>query len=61
MHRRKSVKVVFAAVASLALLVPATAGAKLSTTTQKAVEKVGKDAYTFGYAPVYMNLSLIHI
>ncbi len=58
MHRRKSVKVVFAAVASLALLVPATAGAKLSTTTQKAVEKVGKDAYTFGYAPVYMNTSV---
>lgn len=58
MSQLKASKVLFATVAATALLVPATANAKLSTTTQKAVEKVGKDAYTFGYAPVYMNTSI---
>lgn len=58
MSQLKASKIVFATVAACALLAPATAGAKLSATTQKAVEKVGKDAYTFGYAPVYMNTSV---
>ena len=50
---RRMLLVLFTAMAVLA--VPATASASLSTAQKKAIQKVGSDAYLFGYAPVYMQ------
>ena len=38
-----------------AAAVPATASAALTSSQKKAIEKVGANAYTYGYAPVYMD------
>ncbi|MCX6394080.1 MAG: DUF1254 domain-containing protein [Solirubrobacterales bacterium] len=50
---RRMLLVLFTAMAVLA--VPTTASASLSTTQKKAIQKVGSDAYMYGYAPVYMQ------
>ena len=51
-------RVLAATAAALSLAVPVTASASLTATQKKAIQKVGADAYTYGYAPVYMKRNM---
>lgn len=57
MTRSMLFRTLLAAGAAVAVTVPATASA-LTTTQKKAIQKVGADAYTYGYAPVYMKRNM---
>ena len=54
---RRSIRanLLLALAAMVILAVPTTASASLSSAQKKAIQKVGSDAYIYGYAPVYMS------
>jgi hypothetical protein len=55
MKRSSAVKALLAVAAVSALAAPAGASAALTASQKTAIQKLGADAYTYGYAPVYME------